>query len=150
MTPDVLTSGDATRTGMRVTVRTVGGSCCEVGPCDQWTRHDLAREVERQLGVPVSQQRLIHGCRLLEEVMRQAAITTMGQLLRMEGAPGMSLELSLYIWSPASAEVQVAIERVRRDGHALRFASEELKCDREIVTEAVRQNGEALSMFPRS
>ena len=24
-------------------------------PCDQWTRHDLGREIERQLGVPVAQ-----------------------------------------------------------------------------------------------
>ena len=129
---------------MKIVVRTVGGSCCEVEPCDQWTRHDLVREIERQLGVHVSQQRLIHGCSILEQVMRQAAITTMGQLLRMEGAPGMSLELSLYIWSPASAEVQVAIELVRQNGLALGYVSEELKRDREVVIEAVRQNSFAL------
>jgi precorrin-6B methylase 2 len=133
-----------TQTGMKITVRTMGGSCCEVASCDQWTRHDIGREIERQLGVPVVQQQLIHGYIILEDVMRPAAITTMGQLLRMEGAPGMSLELSLYIRSPASAEVQVAIKRVRQNGEALGSVSEELKGDREVVIEAVRQDGWAL------
>ena len=43
-----------------------------------------------------------------------------------------------------SAEVLVAMERIRRDGEALQYASEELKRDREVVNEADWQNGPVL------
>jgi len=78
--------------------------------------------------------------------MREAAVVTMGPLLRSESAPEMSLELSLYVRSPVSAEVRGAMERVRQHGLALQSVSEELKRDREVVMEAVRQNGLALQL----
>ena len=74
---------------MKITVRTAGGSCCEVAPGDHWTFRDLSREVEEKLDVPLLQQQLIHGHKLLKEFMRTAAIKTIGELLRMEGGPGM-------------------------------------------------------------
>ena len=46
-------SGSATQTGMKITFRTAGGSCCEVAPDDHWTFHDLGREVEEKLDVPL-------------------------------------------------------------------------------------------------
>eukprot|EP00972_Heterocapsa_arctica_P098816 14580272-Heterocapsa_arctica.AAC.1 len=73
--------------------------------------------------------------------MGTAAIRTMGELLRMEAGPAMSLELLLYIRSPA---VVTTLEDVKQDGMRLQFASEELKGDREVVLEAVKQNGSAL------
>eukprot|EP00972_Heterocapsa_arctica_P039907 5878237-Heterocapsa_arctica.AAC.1 len=73
--------------------------------------------------------------------MDTAAITTMGQLLRMEAGLAMPLELFLYIRSPAIVQ---ALEDVTRDGMDLLFASEEVKDDREVVMEAVKQNGWAL------
>ena len=39
---------------------------------------------------------------------------------------------------------EVVIEAVRQDGDALQFASEELTHDRDVLMEAVRQNGDAL------
>ena len=39
---------------------------------------------------------------------------------------------------------EVVIEAVTQQGRVLRFASEELKGDREVVVEAVRQHGLAL------
>ena len=59
---------------MKITVRTAGGSCCEVAPDDHWTFHDLGREVEEKLDVPLLQQQLLHGHKLLKEFMRTAAI----------------------------------------------------------------------------
>eukprot|EP00972_Heterocapsa_arctica_P010998 1611916-Heterocapsa_arctica.AAC.1 len=65
--------------------------------------------------------------------MDTAAIITIGHLLRMEAGPEMSLELLLYIRSPAVVNV---LEAVKQYGWMLRFASKELKCDREVVMEA--------------
>eukprot|EP00972_Heterocapsa_arctica_P098359 14514634-Heterocapsa_arctica.AAC.1 len=74
--------------------------------------------------------------------METAAIRTMGELLRMEAGPAMSLELLLIrIQDPA---VVTAIEAVRQNGLALQSVSEELRSDREVVIEAVKQNGLAL------
>ena len=42
------------------------------------------------------------------------------------------------------------MEAVRQNGCALEFASEELKGDREVVMEAVKQDGRALELPPRS
>ena len=42
------------------------------------------------------------------------------------------------------------IEAVRRDGGALQYASGELKRDRGVVAQAVRQNGDAFSALRRS
>ena len=95
---------------MKITVRTTGGSCCEVAPGDHWTFHDVGRDVEEKLDVPLLQQQLLHGHKLLKEFMRTAAIETIGELLRMEGGPGMALELSLYIRSPEYAEALSAVE----------------------------------------
>ena len=39
---------------------------------------------------------------------------------------------------------EVVLEAVKQDGYALRFASEELRGDRDVVMEAVKQNGDAL------
>eukprot|EP00972_Heterocapsa_arctica_P067763 10005055-Heterocapsa_arctica.AAC.1 len=69
--------------------------------------------------------------------MDTANIGTMGQLLRMETGPAMSLDLFLYIRSPA---VVTALEAVKLDGRALSHVSEELKGDTELVMAAVKQN----------
>eukprot|EP00972_Heterocapsa_arctica_P066824 9859779-Heterocapsa_arctica.AAC.1 len=114
---------------MKITVQTAGGSFCEVFPCDRWTCHDLNMEIQQKLDVPVSQQRFIHRCKVLKEFMGTAAIITMGQLLRMEARPEMSLELLLYIRSPAVVEV---LEAVKQNGMALQDVSEELRHDREV------------------
>ena len=126
---------------MRIAVRLAGGTCCELSPRDHWTCHDLNVEIQQRLGFPVSQQRLIHGCDLLEEFMSAAAIGTMGQLLEREAGPEMSLDLLLYIRSPEAA---AALDAVRQDGMRLQDVSAELKGDREVVKEAVRQDGKAL------
>eukprot|EP00972_Heterocapsa_arctica_P008762 1286173-Heterocapsa_arctica.AAC.1 len=73
--------------------------------------------------------------------MDTAAIDTMGQLLRISAGPETPLELLLIIRSPA---VVKTLEAVKQDGFALQFVSEEQKCDREVVMEAVKQNGGAL------
>ena len=65
----------------------------------------------------------------------------------MEGGPGMALELSLYIRSPEYAD---ALRAVEDDGMDLEFVSEELKGDREVVMEAVKQNGGSFGSLPRS
>ena len=114
------------QTGMKVTVRTLGGSCCEVAPGDHWTFRDLSREVEEKLDVPLLQQQLLHGHKLLKEFIWTAAIETVGELPLMEGGPGMVLELSLYIRSPEYAE---ALRAVKHDGMALEYVFEELKGD---------------------
>ena len=126
---------------MKITGRTAGGSCCEVAPGDHWTFRDLSREVEEKLDVPLLQQQLLHGHKLLKEFIWTAAIETVGELPLMEGGPGMVLELSLYIRSPEYAE---ALRAVEDDGMALEYASEELKGDREVVMAAVKQTGWAL------
>ncbi len=71
--------------------------------------------------------------------MAAYAVGTMGPLLQLSG--GGTLELSSYIRSTAATEALGAVER---DGHALFYASEELKGDREVVSEAVKQNPHAL------
>ena len=134
-------SGPATQTGMKITVRTAGGSCCKVAPGDHWTFRDLSREVEEKLDVPLLQQQLIHGHKLPKEFMRTVAIKTIGELLRIEGGPGMALELSLYIRSPEYGE---ALRAVERDWRALQYASEELKGDREVVMAAIKHTSWAL------
>ena len=105
---------------MKITIRTAGGSCCKVVPGDHWTFRDLSREVKEKLDVPVLQQQLLHGHKLLTQFMRTAAIETIGELLRMEGGPGMALELSLYIRSPEDAE---ALRAVKDDGMPLEYVS---------------------------
>ena len=133
---------------MRITVRTAGGSDCRLTPCQQWTCHDLKAQIHKTLGISVAQQRLIHGCKILEDFMATAAIGTVGELLQMEGGPEMSLELTLYIRSAAVAE---AIEAIRQEGWTLGLASEELRADREVVMEAVKQKCRALfGSLPRS
>eukprot|EP00972_Heterocapsa_arctica_P112077 16429784-Heterocapsa_arctica.AAC.1 len=122
---------------MRVAVQTAGGNRCELSPGDEWTFHDLGVAIHRELGVPVPQQRLIHGRRVLQEFMDTAAINTMGQLLRMSAGPETPLELLLIIRSPA---VVKTLEAVKSSGMALQLASEEHRCDREVVMEAVKQN----------
>ena len=124
---------------MRIIVRTAGGSLCEVLPGGGWTCRDLHMDVETKLGIPVSQQRLLHGSELLEEFMAASAVGTMGHLLQLSGEG--TLELSLYIRSTAAIE---ALGSVERDGLALQHASEELKGDREVVMAALKQNGYAL------
>ena len=128
---------------MKITVRTAGGSCCEVAPADHWTFRDLSREVEEKLDVPLMQQQLLHGHKLLKAFMRTAAIETIGELLRMEGGPGMALELVLYIRSPEYAEALTAVEH---DEMAFQYVSEELKGDREVVLAAVKHDGSALRL----
>ena len=128
-------------TRMRTIVRTAGGACCEISPSDHWTCYDLKRHVEAELGVPASQQRLIHGSGPLEEAMRSAAVETLGELLSPEAGQATSLELLLYVRSTEAAQM---IWAVKQDGFALEDASEELKVDREIVMEAVKHNGWAL------
>ena len=82
---------------MRIVVRTAGGAHCEVLPGSGWTCRDLHVDVEKKLGVPASQQRLLHGSELLEEFMAASAVGTMGRLPQLSG--GGTLELSLYIRS---------------------------------------------------
>ena len=125
--------------GMRIIVRTAGGSHCEVLPGSGWTCRDLRVDVQTKLGIPAPQQRLLHGGELLEELMAASAAGTLGRLPQLSG--GGTLELSLYIRSTAAIE---ALEAVIKDGRALEHASEELKHDREVVMEAVKQNGQAL------
>ena len=124
---------------MRIIVRTAGGSHCEVLPDNSWTCRDLHVDIQMKLGVPASQQRLLHGGKLLEEFMAASNVGSIGHLLQLSG--GGTLELSLYIRSTAAIE---ALGAVKRDGRALQQASEELKGDREVVMEAVKQNGHAL------
>ena len=68
-------------------------------------------------------------------------LETMGQLLQLSARHEGRLELLLYIRSTAIIR---ALEAVQKDGRALLHASEELKGDREVVMEAVKQNGHAL------
>ena len=127
--------------GVRIAVRTAGGSSCEVLHGGDWTCHDLHLDVQRQLGVPVSQQRLLHGGEVLEECMAAAAVGSIGQVHRLSAGRGGTLELLLYV---RSAAVVAALEAVKKAPLALRHAAEELRGDREVVLEAVRQNGFAL------
>ena len=60
--------------GMRIIVRTAGGSHCEVLPSSSWTCHDLHMDIQTKLGIPVSQQRLLHGSKLLEKCMAAAGV----------------------------------------------------------------------------
>ena len=124
---------------MRIVVRTAGGSHCEVLPGSSWTCRDLHVDIGTRFGIPASQQRLLHGSKLLEEFMAASAVGTMGHLLQLSGVG--TLELSVYVRSTAAIEALGAVER---DGHALEHASEELKRDRQFVMEAVKQNGHAL------
>ena len=79
--------------GMRIIGQTAGGSHCEVLPSSNWTCHDLHRDAHRQLGVPVSQQRLLHGNEPLGEFMAAAAVGTMGHLLQLSAGHEGILEL---------------------------------------------------------
>ena len=127
---------------MRITIRMASGRHCEISPCDHWTVQDLQLEIQSVLEVPVAQQRLIHGGRLLQRAMGAAAVGTVGQLLKPSGgAQETSLELLLLVRSTAVVE---ALEAVKQNGAWLRSASEELKGDREVVMEAVKQHGFAL------
>mmetsp|Transcript_20729 Transcript_20729/g.45870 ORF Transcript_20729/g.45870 Transcript_20729/m.45870 type:complete len:127 (-) Transcript_20729:544-924(-) len=117
---------------MRIIVRTAGGSRCEVLPSSSWTCHDLHMDIERKLGIPAAEQRLLLDSKLLE---------TMGQLLQMSARHEGKLELLLYIRSTA---VIRALEAVKKNGRALLHASEELKGDREFVMVAVKHDGHAL------
>ena len=126
----------------KIVVRTAGGSRCEICPCDSWTCHDLKAEIQRRLDISVPQQRLIHGTRLLEEVMDAGSMATVGQLLRSSAGQDTSMELLLYVRSDVVAEM---LEAVQWDGRALARASEDLKDDREVVMEAVKQTGKALA-----
>ena len=125
---------------LKVTVGTVGGSQCEIQPHDHWTCHGLKVAVQERLGVPMPQQRLIHGGKLIE-VMTEIATGTIGQLLALKAGQEMSLELLLLVRSVALVKV---LEAVKRNGNALGDASEELKGDRELVMEAVKQCAWAL------
>ena len=126
---------------MRIIIRTAGGSHFEVLPRSSWTCHDLRAEIQTKLGIPVSQQRLLHGHEVLDKFMAAEAMGTIGHLLQLSAGQGGTLELLLYVRSTAAAK---ALEAVKKDGHALRHASEEMRDDREVVMEAVKQNGYAL------
>ena len=125
---------------MRIVVRTAGGSHCQVLPGSSWTCHDLHMDIQMKLGIPASQQRLLHGSKLLETRMAAVGVVTIGHLLQLLAGHGDTLELLLYIRSTVVTE---ALEAVKKDGHALRHVSEELKRDREVVMEAVKQAGYA-------
>ena len=80
-----------------IIVRTAGGSHCEVIPGSDWTCRDLHADIQMKLWIPASQQRLLHGSKLLEDFMAASAVGTMDRLLQLSG--GGTLELSLYIRS---------------------------------------------------
>ena len=101
---------------MKLTVRTAGGSHCEIMSCGHWTYHDLSEEIHRQLGIPVAQQRLIYGGKLLNPVM----FTTVSHQLSLAGGQDVSLELLLYVRSAAVAE---ALEVVTGNDRKLRDVS---------------------------
>ena len=96
-----------------ITVRMASGAACEILTCDHWTCRELSLEVERQLGVPASQQRLIHGGRLVQEVVGTGPI---GELLTLGEGEERLPELLLLV---RSAEVAEALGAVRRSGVAL-------------------------------
>ena len=50
----------------------------------------------------------------------------------------------MYASEELKADKQVVLEAVKQHGDALRFASEELKADKEVVVEAMKQNWRAL------
>ena len=134
-------SSDIHCTQMRIIVRTAGGAHCEVLPSSNWTSHDLHVDIQKKHGIPVSQQRLLHGSETLDDFMAAAAVGTMGPLLQLSAGHEGILELLVYIRSTA---VTQALDAVKQNGAALRHASQELKGDREVVLEAVKQNGAAL------
>jgi len=128
-------------------VQTAGGRQCDISADEWWICHDLHKKVEEKLGVPVAQQRLLYGTAVLEDFMATRGLQTLGDLHRSEGNHEMPLAPFLYV---RSAEVVEALEAVKQYGGALRHTSEEVKGDREVVMEAVKQCGPALSMRRRS
>ena len=52
----------------------------------------------------------------------------------------------MVCFSGAEHDRDMVVEAVRQNGDALQFASEELTHDRDVLMEAVRQNGRALRL----
>ena len=51
---------------------------------------------------------------------------------------------SLVFFATFNDKLHETLEAVKQNGHALQYASSELKGDKEVVLEAVKQNGNAL------
>ena len=134
-------SSDIHCTQMRTIVRTASGAHCEVLPNSKWTCHDLHLDIQKKLGVPVSQQRLLHGNGTLDDLLAAAGVGTMGPLLQLSAGHEGILELLVYIRSTA---VTQTLDTVKQNGASLQKASEELKGNREVVMQAVKQDGLAL------
>jgi len=123
-----------------IKVRMLGGTLCEILVYRGWTAHDLKREVEEKLHVPVAQQLLFHGCHVLED--GDLDMAALGTLPAGDVGAYAPFELALLIRSPAVAHMLGA---VRHNPWLLQFASEELRGNKEVVLQAVKHSyGQAL------
>jgi hypothetical protein len=97
----------------------------------------------------------------VDESLRRSNITKLnldGQELRLSGIEKLTVLLLLSkinsrsvcvllrdISEKLKADREVILEAVKNNGKALAYAAEDLRCDREIVMEAVKNNGKALA-----
>jgi len=98
---------------------------------------------------------------VVDESLRRSNITKLnldGQELRLSGIEKLTVLLLLSkinsmslcvllrdISEKLKADREVVLEAVKNNGNALAYAAEDLRCDREIVMEAVKNNGKALA-----
>lgn len=135
------------------------GELCVLQGRQKWTVSTVRLEIERTLGIPVAEQRLLHGLKELTahkdfSDIQDAAINL--TLLRRTAEQGKWLQkLSNVAWLQAAetfrdaplevrSDREIALTAIGIDARAMEYVGA-LKKDREFVLAALARNGESIS-----
>jgi len=147
------------RATVSVLVAGLSGTICEFQAHLHWTLHRLKQCITEHAAIPAKQQRLLHGNAELTDDR-----TVVGALITNGGGDHRLLQLTPvlrsrevtklleHIWASSLGQTpsvldaakehqhnrEVVLAAVSRCGLALRYASERLKADRDIVLQAVQ------------
>eukprot|EP00928_Gymnodinium_smaydae_P083371 TRINITY_DN6660_c0_g2_i1.p1 TRINITY_DN6660_c0_g2~~TRINITY_DN6660_c0_g2_i1.p1 ORF type:complete len:487 (-),score=118.78 TRINITY_DN6660_c0_g2_i1:52-1341(-) len=148
-----VSKGNGARRQFKVAVWCPSGSSCELEADETWTVGQVKGRMERELGIPAVEQKIVVGTEplgdteLLIDIAAASGVAEDGDAdvgdrepeLTRPRAPGV-LHLTVV---RCQARQATFITQVKRDGLLLRFA-EELRDDRDVALAAVLQNGDAL------
>ncbi|CAE8647451.1 unnamed protein product, partial [Polarella glacialis] len=150
-----------------VCVNGLSGTICKVPACRDSTIAQVKRSIQEQLAIPESHQRLVLGCKVLDDfaflspsllqnssdanlpslaltlVRRSDELVRLLQSIRQ--ASGYQVRVLLWNAPPDfRADREVVLAALQQGGDVLQFAALPLQMDREVALAAVQQNGMAL------
>eukprot|EP00931_Biecheleriopsis_adriatica_P067569 TRINITY_DN41689_c0_g1_i1.p1 TRINITY_DN41689_c0_g1~~TRINITY_DN41689_c0_g1_i1.p1 ORF type:complete len:227 (+),score=51.85 TRINITY_DN41689_c0_g1_i1:53-682(+) len=115
-------------------VNGLAGLVCDILVQDDWQIHRVKQKVTAETGIPPMQQRLMFESTILSDT---------DSVSDLPDQP--TLQLSLLVRSEAQARLLQELQKNPLESHnLLEMAPEELRADKEIVLEAVQNNGHAL------